>query len=533
VTEPRGPQGPRRRAETAAAKILGSLAPRALERLGADAADAFLTRLDQVFLDVFEPLDALYGARTDTADLVQMLAGRALEATTARSPSLRRLDRRREIDSSWFQRSRLVGYVCYVDRFATTLAGVQKRLDYLADLGVTYLHLMPLLRPREGENDGGYAVADYRQVDPRLGSMADLRKLADALHERGMSLCVDLVLNHTAREHPWARAAMAGDPEHRDFYLVFGDRELPDAYERTLPEVFPDHAPGSFTFVPEMGGWVWTTFHDYQWDLNYANPRVFAAMLHLANQGVDILRLDAVPFTWKRMGTNCQNQPEAHLLLQAFHGLVRLAAPAVAFKAEAIVAPEQLVQYLGAHDRFRPECDLAYNNQLMVMLWSSLAAKDARLATAALQRLRPPPATTGWCTYVRGHDDIGWAVSDADAAAVGWNAFAHQRFSTTSSAGAFPARTPAEHCSRRTPPPGTPGSQAPPLRCAASTRHWTPGTWPLWTWRSGGWCCSTRWPTPTAASRCSTWATRSAWATTRTGPTTRRTPRTTAGCTAR
>jgi amylosucrase len=336
----------------------------------------------------------------------------------------------------------MVGYACYADRFGGTLAGVRERLDYLAELGVTYLHLMPLLAPREGPNDGGYAVADYDAVDPRLGTMADLEELAAELHRRGVALCVDLVLNHTAREHDWARRAMAGDPAYRDFYLVFPDRTEPDAYERTLPEVFPDIAPGSFTHVPEMGGWVWTTFNDFQWDLDHANPAVFramlATMLSLANHGVDVLRLDAVPFLWKRLGTDCQNQPEAHLLVQAWRGLTRVAAPGLLFKAEAIVAPEMLVQYLGAHERYRPECDLAYNNQLMVLLWSSLAARDARLAATALARLRPAPGRTGWVTYLRCHDDIGWAVSDTDAGAVGLAGFDHRVFLARYFAGEFP-----------------------------------------------------------------------------------------------
>ena len=414
------------------AELTVSVGPLARGRLGALEGEAFTARLEQVHLDIVEPLDALYGARTDVAALVRRLVGAALDAAAARPWPLRVLDRRREVDPGWFQRSRAIGYACYADRFAGTLTGVRDRLDYLTELGVTYLHLMPLLKPRDGANDGGYAVADYTAVDPRLGTMADLEDLAADLRGRNIALCVDLVLNHTAKEHAWARRAAAGDPAYRAFYLTFPDRTLPDAYERTLPEVFPDTAPGSFTHVEEMGGWVWTTFNDYQWDLDYTNPEVFAAMLgtmlELANHGVDVLRLDAVPFLWKRMGTDCQNQPEAHLLVQAYRALTRLAAPGVLFKAEAIVAPEMLVQYLGAHDRYRPECDLAYHNQLMVLLWSSLATRDATLATRALSRLRPAPGPTGWVTYLRCHDDIGWAVSDTDAAAVGWSGFDHRRF---------------------------------------------------------------------------------------------------------
>lgn len=432
----------RRRAERVLAGLRDGVAAAARDRLGIAEGEALVARLDAAHLDVYEPLEALYVERIDPAALLDRLLGIVLDATEERPEPLRALDRRREIDAIWFQRSRMIGYVCYVDRFAGTLSAVEKHLDYLADLGVTYLHLMPLLKPRPGESDGGYAVADYRAVDPRLGTMADLEGLAAALHERGMSLCIDMVVNHTAQEHPWAQAAMGGDERYRRFYRVFPDRTMPDAYEATLPQVFPDTAPGNFTHVSEMGGWVWTTFYEFQWDLDWANPDVFAAMLetllHLANKGVDVFRLDAVPFMWKRLGTDSQNQPEVHAIVQALRGLVRLAAPGVIFKAEAIVAPEHLVQYLGAHDRYRPECELAYNNQLMVQLWSAAASRDGRLATQALSRLRPVPAPASWVTYIRNHDDIGWAISDEDAGAVGWGGWAHRRFLVDFYAGRFP-----------------------------------------------------------------------------------------------
>ena len=410
-------------------------------RLGHQEADAFLARLEHLSFDIAEPLGQVYGGVADLTGLVTELVLDALKAAAERPLALRLLDRRREIDPAWFQRSRMVGYVCYADRFARSLPGVRRHLYYLTELGVTYLHLLPLLRPRDGENDGGYAVEDYDTVDPGVGSMADLEALAGDLRERGIALCVNLVLNHTAREHEWARKAVAGEPAYREMYLIYPDRTQPDAYERTLPEVFPDTAPGSFTEVPGLG-WVWTTFHDYQWDLNYANPAVFRAMLGtmltLANHGVNVLRLDAAPFLWKRMGTDCQNQPEAHLLLQAFRALARLAVPGLVLEAEAIVGPDMLVQYLGGHDRYRPECDLAYDNQLMVMLWSTLATRDVRLAGHALARRRPPPVPTAWVSYLRCHDDIGWAVSDADAASVGLGGPAHRRFLSDFYAGRFP-----------------------------------------------------------------------------------------------
>jgi amylosucrase len=414
----------------------------ALDQLGVLEGAAFNARWDLVRDDLVEALTAVYGDRVDVSSFATELLGDALDAAVARPFPLRVLDRRREVDPAWFLRQDMVGYVCYADRFAGNLRGVAERLDYLGELGVGYLHLMPLLHPRAGENDGGYAVEDYDAVDPRLGTMADLEELTGLLHDRGIALCVDLVLNHTAREHEWARKAAAGDPDYRDFYWFFRDRTEPDAYERTLPEVFPDMAPGSFTYLDETDEWVWTTFHEFQWDLNWTNPRVFRAMLgvllKLANHGVDIIRLDAAPFLWKRLGTDCQNQTEAHRILQALRALVRLAMPGVALKAEAIVGPDQLVPYLGAHDRFRPECDLAYDNQLMVMLWSAVASRDVRLSAHALGRRRQPPAHTTWVTYVRCHDDIGWAVSDEDGWAVGLDPFQHRQFLASYFAGRHP-----------------------------------------------------------------------------------------------
>jgi len=431
-------------------RLVPALSVEAEKRLGRAEAVAFLARLETSLPDVYDPLDAVYGDH-DTDALLERLVGIALAAAEARPADLRELDRRREIDRHWYQGTHMVGYVCYTDRFCGTLTALPDKLEYLDELGVNYLHLMPLLAPRRGENDGGYAVMDYRAVDPRLGTMDDLSDVARALRGRGMSLCVDLVLNHTAMEHPWAKAWLAGDPGFADFYTAFPDRELPDAYERTIVPVFPDRAPGSFTWFPEAapdgarsargGGWVWTTFWAYQWDLNYANPNVFAAMLEtmlwLANRGIDVFRLDAVPFIWKRMGTTCLNQPEVHLLVQAFRALTRLAAPATLFKAEAIVAPDDLVPYLGGHDRYRPECELAYHNQLMVMLWSSVATKDGRLMAQSLRRMRRIPREASWVTYVRGHDDIGWAVSAEDAAAVGWDWFNHRNFLNTFFSGRY------------------------------------------------------------------------------------------------
>jgi amylosucrase len=402
----------------------------ALRALDGDAS--FRIRFERFFTELRDPLVALYGADPRFGAAWQALLGAIASAAAGRSPELGVLDHEREITPDWLQREQAVGYVAYVDRFAGTLTGVRERLPYLRELGITYLHLMPLLHARPAPNDGGYAVVDYGAVEPALGTMDDLRALAAELRDAGMALCIDIVLNHTAAEHPWT--ARPG------FYRTFPDRTEPDAYERTLPEVFPDIAPGNFTHDGDR--WVWTTFNSFQWDLDYANPEVFVAMteamLALANVGVDVLRLDAAPFLWKRLGTNCQNQPEVHELLQAFRAALRIAAPAVAFKAEAIVAPRELVPYLGVGKHEGKECDLAYHNVLMVLLWSALASGRVMLLTSALQAMPPVPPGAGWVTYVRCHDDIGWSITEEDAARAGEDAHLHRKFLADFYAGDFP-----------------------------------------------------------------------------------------------
>ena len=400
----------------------------------------FRLRWERFGPEVEASLRAVYGGRAgEVAERVRSIVAHAHEE---RPEDLRILDERRLLSPDWLQDPRQVGYVAYADRFAGTLADIAEHLDHLDGLGVTYLHLMPLLKPRPGPNDGGYAVMDYRAVREDLGTMDDLRALTARLRERGISLEVDLVLNHVAAEHDWARRARAGDPRYRAYFHTHPDRTGPDAWEATLPEVFPDFAPGNFTFDDELGAWVWTTFNSWQWDVDWSNPDVFCEYLdiicHLANAGVEVLRLDAIAFIWKRLGTTCQNQPEVHHLTRALRQAVRVAAPAVAFKAEAIVGPDDLLPDLGVGEHHGKVSDMAYHNALMVQLWSALASRDTRLTEVALGRFAPKPTTTTWGTYVRCHDDIGWAITDADAAAVGLDGHAHRAFLSDFYAGLAP-----------------------------------------------------------------------------------------------
>ena len=233
-------------------------------------------------------------------------------------PHLRKSDLAREKDYNWFLSQKWVGMALYCDRFAGDLKGLRERLPYLQELGVNMLHIMPMLDCPPGNSDGGYAVRDFCKIDPRFGTTEDVAALAATLKKRDMLLVLDVVVNHTSDEHEWAQRARKGEKKYQDYYFVFDDREMPDIYEETMPEIFPATAPGNFTWDEEMGKWVMTVFNNYQWDLNYRNPAVLIEMIDIilfwANQGADILRLDAVAFLWKKMGSVCQNEREAHLL---------------------------------------------------------------------------------------------------------------------------------------------------------------------------------------------------------------------------
>ncbi len=425
------------------AQILAAAAERAqtaLAGLSVERREHFDLRLRRWWDDLFEPLRRLYGTQAER--VVGDLVDHAARAYASRDPDLHRLDHERILEPDWLQLPRMFGYAAYVDRFADTVAGVQERIDYLQELGVTYLHLLPLLHARAGDNDGGYAVASYREVEPSLGTVEDLAELARSLRSRGISLVLDLVLNHVAREHEWAERARAGEQRYRDYFYVFPNRLEPDSYERTLPEVFPTLAPGNFTWDDALSGWVWTTFNSWQWDVNWTNPDVLVEyadiIFFLANLGVEVIRLDAIAFTWKRLGTDCRNQPEVHSIVQTLRTIARIACPATAFKAEAIVGPRDLVHYLGQGEHTGKVSDLAYHNALMVQVWSMLAAKDVRLTAHVLRSLPPVHSSSTWITYLRCHDDIGWDIDDADAEAVGWDGYAHRRFLSDWYVGDFP-----------------------------------------------------------------------------------------------
>lgn len=417
-------------------KVLDAVAEQAgMGRGDQDWAD-FERRFGRHFPDLSRLFHSLYGSRPDFQGQLTSLVLEIARSWKQRPADLKLVDAGREGNSDWFQSNEMLGGVCYVDRYAADLEGVRSRIPYFKELGLTYLHLMPLFLAPEPHSDGGYAVSSYREVNPKLGTMEQLRNLAAEMRANGISVVVDFIFNHTSDEHEWARKAAEGNPEYSGYYWIFPDRSLPDEFEKNVREIFPDDHPGSFIQMPD-GRWVWATFHSFQWDLNYSNPEVFRAMagemLFLANQGVDILRMDAVAFIWKQLGTTCENLPEAHNLLQAFNAVCRIGAPSLLFKSEAIVHPDEVALYIDP-----AECQLSYNPLQMALIWEAMATRDVSLLSQALERRHNIPPGTSWINYVRSHDDIGWTFSDEDAAELGINGFDHRRFLNSFYVNRFP-----------------------------------------------------------------------------------------------
>lgn len=362
---------------------------------------------------MFDQLEPLYADHPHWPTEKALIADLIAREKAARPAALTALDAVRASDPAWFGKPEIVGYSFYVDRFAGTLRGLAERLPWLEDLGVTLLHPLPINLPQSGDSDGGFAVADYRAIDPALGDVEDVRTLAQGLHERGMALALDCVLNHCARDSAWAQAALAGDPVYRDYFRIIDTDSEVAAWEQALDAVFPDTAPGNFTYEAELAGSVWTTFYPFQWDLNWANPAVFREMLgvllYWANIGVDAFRLDSAPYLWKRLGTNSRNLPETHALVAALRAGLDAVAPGVALLAEAIEQTAQVLPYLEPADGTRV-CQIAYQNSAMSAVWVALATGDPTALAQVVDATRLRRDDTAWLTYLRCHDDIIWSA---------------------------------------------------------------------------------------------------------------------------
>ena len=361
-------------------------------------------------------------------------------AWEARPEKLRALDRAREKDPDWYKGHDMVGMLMYADAFAGDLKGVKDKLGYIMDCGVNYLHLMPLLKSPKGRSDGGYAVSDFRAVQPELGTMEDLSDLADACHDRGIAVCLDFVMNHTSEDHVWAKRARAGDKECQARYFFYDDWTIPNAFEQTVPQVFPTTAPGNFTWCEEAGKVVMTTFYPYQWDLNYANPVVFNDMtdnmLYLCNRGVDIIRLDAVPYIWKALGTTCRNLKQVHTLVRLMRMACEVVCPGTLLLGEVVMEPSKVVPYFGTVEK--PECHLLYHVTTMATIWHTVATKDVRLLRHQLEQVFALPREYTFLNYLRCHDDIGWGLDYAFLRQFGQEEVPHKKYLNDYLTGVWP-----------------------------------------------------------------------------------------------
>lgn len=368
----------------------------------------------------------LYGNDAMYAELCEQMHDYYLK----RSTELKKRDIKKEKNPDWFKEKEMLGMMLYIDNFAGNLKGVEKKLAYLKECNVNCLHLMPFLDTPKGKSDGGYAVADFRKVRPDLGTMKDLARLTEKCHENSMNVCMDFVMNHTSEEHEWAKRARAGEGEYMSRYFFYDNGDIPARYEETVPQVFPTTAPGNFTWLPEIGHYVLTTFYPYQWDLNYRNPRVFNEMMYnflfLANQGMDIIRIDAVPYIWKELGTSCRNLKEVHTIVRMMRMIAEIVCPSVILLGEVVMEPEKVVPYFGTVEK--PECHMLYNVTTMATTWNSIATRDIRLLKKQMDIVSRLPKQYTFLNYLRCHDDIGWGLDFDTMKQWGMEEPSHKRY---------------------------------------------------------------------------------------------------------
>lgn len=368
----------------------------------------------------------LYGNDSMFAELCDNLRSFYLE----RNEALRAMDAEREANQDWYKKNDMLGMMFYIDNFAGNMKGVESRLDYIEQCNVNYIHLMPFLDTPEGRSDGGYAVSDFRKVQEKLGSMEDLESLTAACHKKGINVCMDFVMNHTSEDHEWARRARQGDGEYMSRYFFFDNAYEPSLYERTVPQVFPTTAPGNFTWLPDAGHFVMTTFYPYQWDLNYKNPRVFNEMmynfLYLANRGIDIIRIDAVPYIWKELNTQCRNLLQVHTIVRMMRIISEIVCPGVLLLGEVVMEPEKVVPYFGTVEK--PECHMLYNVTTMATTWHTVATRDVKLLKKQLDIVNSLPKDYVFLNYLRCHDDIGWGLDYGTLMAEGIGERSHKQY---------------------------------------------------------------------------------------------------------
>lgn len=378
----------------------------------------------------FDELETLYMGLYHNSSMFAELCNQLECFYDERKSSLKESDLKREADSGWYKQNDMLGMMLYIDNFAENIKGVEDRLDYIEKCNVNYIHLMPFLETVEGRSDGGYAVADFRKVQPKLGTMDDLESLTDACHKKGISVCMDFVMNHTSEDHEWAKRARAGDGEYMSRYFFYDSYDIPSQYEKTVPQVFPTTAPGNFTWLSDAKHFVMTTFYPYQWDLNYGNPRVFNEMMYnflfLANKGIDIIRIDAVPYIWKELGTQCRNLKEVHTIVRMMRMISEIVCPGILLLGEVVMEPEKVVPYFGTVEK--PECHMLYNVTTMATTWHTVATRDVSLLKKQLDILSGLPKDYVFLNYLRCHDDIGWGLDYATLRQKGMQEAEHKQY---------------------------------------------------------------------------------------------------------
>lgn len=400
----------------------------------AESADEMQKEEDRIFAERLarhhDELRWLYMELYENDDMFAELCSQMKRYYDARNKELKKLDQQRAAQGEWYRKRDMLGMMMYIDNFAGNIKGVQEKLPYLEQCNVNYIHLMPFLDSPKGRSDGGYAVADFRKVKPELGTMDDLAELAAKCHEKGISLCMDFVMNHTSEDHEWAVKARQGDGEYMSRYFFYADPQIPQEYEKTVPQVFPTTAPGNFTWLPELGHYVMTTFYPYQWDLNYRNPRVFNEMmynfLYLANQGMDIIRIDAVPYIWKELGTNCRNLPQVHTIVRMMRMIGEIVCPGIVLLGEVVMEPDKVAPYFGTVEK--PECHMLYNVTTMATTWNTVATRDIRLLRKQMDIVCALPREYTFLNYLRCHDDIGWGLDYESLSQWGMKEVPHKKY---------------------------------------------------------------------------------------------------------
>ncbi|HUP15820.1 MAG TPA: alpha-amylase family glycosyl hydrolase [Acidimicrobiia bacterium] len=412
-------------ADEAATHVMANLR----SRFGSKGWTEFSTRLAAHGERLFRLLHHLYGWRYDFAWIHEQIIQVAADGFLDRPKALRRIDRRCTDPPGWLTHPNSLLATTYLDRYASDVKGLRHRFEHLTSLGVTHLHLLPPFASPDGATDGGFAVSDYRRLNGGLGTTKELKGVAAELRDIGVTLVLDMVLSGTASNHAWAEAVSKGDSAYQDFYFLFPDRDVPDSYAPYLRPLGADRGGDAFTWHPLVNGgaWVWTTLSPGQWDLNYSNPNVLAAvvteMLFLANLGAGVVRINGESFLWKETGTDCENLPQAHVIVQVLDTIARIAAPSVSLISGAMVPGPQ--SFVGPN-----ECRAGYRSLLMSSVWESLATADTRLLARALADRSSVPPGCAWITYLRSHDDIGWWFDDDDAVALGIDPESHRRYLT-------------------------------------------------------------------------------------------------------